>query len=339
MSGPLTPAQTSHPNFPHGLDIGPLVLDNDENGSFNAEAQNRAIQRFGIAGRIWEAAELMIRYFRLSESSDWQLDPPCSIIRRKDGRDVTIMELGSGTGYVGLNLAKQLSRLGKRSDLIILTDLPDVCVLLEETLHHEKHRWMTSHPACTDFLPVKILPLPWGDVTEVDRLSDLLGGERNAMSKPRALTHIICSDLVYFPHLLAPLLRTLLHFTSPPFSGSEHSPEVIISYKIRSLSKETAFWSAFGLWFSFSPVSVRDGTSRTSQERFDCTARESLEAQGWHVFGPEGFLFVGVRRPQSFKWNVPESDSDLLAGIGAQNSDEPQSDDTFETLLMMQMEV
>ncbi|KAL5486040.1 hypothetical protein ACEPAI_7084 [Sanghuangporus weigelae] len=332
------PDQISHPNFPHGLDIRPLVLDNDENGCFNAEAQKRAIQRFGIAGRIWEAAELMIRYFQMSESSDWQLDPPCSIIRRKDEDDVTIIELGSGTGYVGLSLAEQLSRLGKRSDLIILTDLPDVCVLLEETMHHEKHRWMTSHPMCTDFLPVKILPLPWGDVKGVDQLPNLLGGEWNAMSKPRPLTHIICSDLVYFPHLLAPLLRTLLQLTSPPFSDSEHSPEVIISYKIRSLSKETAFWSAFGLWFTFSPVSVRCGPSRTSQERFECTALEPHEVQGWHVFGSEGFLFVGVRRPQSFEWNVPGSDNDLLAGIGAQSSDVPKNDDTFETLLIMQME-
>ena len=46
-------AQISHPNFPHGLDIRPLVLDNDENEFFNVEAQERAIQRFGIAGRIW----------------------------------------------------------------------------------------------------------------------------------------------------------------------------------------------------------------------------------------------------------------------------------------------
>ena len=147
----------------------------------------------------------MIRYFQLSASPDWQLDPPCSILRRKTEDEVTIVELGSGTGYVGLSLAQQLSRLGRKNDLIVLTDLPDVCVLLEETLHHESQRWMTPQPSDmrTGILPVNILPLPWGDAAGLDQLSILLRGERVIMSKPRPLTHIICSDLVSSP-LLSP---------------------------------------------------------------------------------------------------------------------------------------
>lgn len=44
---------SSHPNFPLGLDIAPLVFEQDENASFDLCAQKRAIERFGIAGRIW----------------------------------------------------------------------------------------------------------------------------------------------------------------------------------------------------------------------------------------------------------------------------------------------
>jgi len=39
----------------------------------------------------------------------------------------TALELGSGTGYVGLELAKTLGK----EDMIILTDLEEVCPLLE----------------------------------------------------------------------------------------------------------------------------------------------------------------------------------------------------------------
>ncbi|EJD06514.1 uncharacterized protein FOMMEDRAFT_131441 [Fomitiporia mediterranea MF3/22] len=309
----------SHPNFPHGLDIRPLVSERDENGPFNAEAQKHAIQRFGIAGRIWEAAQLMIRYFELSASPVWQFDPPCSMIQRESDRELTVVELGSGTGYVGLKLAEHLSELSRAKDLLVLTDLPDVCILLEESLHDERQRWMTSHPLGKVLVPVKILPLPWGAAAEGSRLSALLANGECSTSVPRRLTHVVCSDLVYFPHLLAPLLRTLLQLTSPPFELPGQSAELIISYKIRSLVKECAFWSAFGLWFTFAPVLARLGD--------------------WHIFGEESFVFVGYRRPESLEWVIPDNDDDLLAGIGALGTSMPKSDDTFETLLLTQMSV
>lgn len=138
---------------------------------------------------------------------------------------------------------------------------------------------------------------------------------------------------VYFPELFAPLLRTLLQLSSSPFCFlpstpdiSEHELVIIISYKIRSLSKETAFWSAFGLWFKFEPVLVRDPSDDGS----------------WRRFGPsledDSFIFVAYRRPESLIWNVPEDDRDLLSGVGAQGTSSRKSDDTFETLLLMTME-
>lgn len=43
-----------HPNFPTGLDIRPLVADGEEDSlAFDSEQQERAIQKYGIAGRVW----------------------------------------------------------------------------------------------------------------------------------------------------------------------------------------------------------------------------------------------------------------------------------------------
>jgi len=141
------------------------------------------------------------------------------------------------------------------------------------------------------------------------------------------LTHIVCSDLVYFPELLGPLLRTLIELSSPPFAGPELT--VLISYKIRSLAKETPFWAAFGLWFTFEPVLAREKTpdnSNSSWQRF-----------GSALEGPM-FIFVAQRRPESLTWDVPLDDRNLLAGLGAYGNLQPKSDATFETLLFMSVE-
>jgi len=180
-----------------------------------------------------------------------------------------------------------------------------------------------------------VRPLSWGSLDDARTLAASFFDKEHSLSYFGTLTSIICSDLVYFPELLGPLLRTLLHITSQPFtcppgSISEHhtTPTVFISYKIRSLAKETTFWTAFGLWFQFSPVLAKDPSKTTSAE--------------WHRFGVDfddtTFLFVGHRRPESYSWKVPVIDEDLLGGVGANGTDTRKGDDTFENLLLMSLE-
>ena len=142
---------------------------------------------------------------------------------------------------------------------------------------------------------------------------------------------------VYFPELFGPLLRSLLlltttPFTSRPSSSSQMEPlpttSLFISYKVRSLPKESVFWSAFGLWFDFRPVLVRDTSihSKWLWERFGAD------------FDDLTFVFVAYRRPESYDWRVPVLDEDLITGVGACGTDSRKSDDTFESLLVMLME-
>ena len=133
---------------------------------------------------------------------------------------------------------------------------------------------------------------------------------------------------MYFPELAPPLLRTLLHLTTAVPSLPVASPQVVLAYKIRSLSKETPFWSAFGLWFTFTPVLVR--------------ARSKDDDSRWERFDSGGdgeiFLFVARRRAESFSWTVPEDDVPLLEGVGAWGTDERKGDDQFEVLLLMRVD-
>ena len=73
---------------------------------------------------VREAAQLMVRYFDLSLGTEYLFDPPCSLFTAENDTRHTIVELGSGTGYVSLRLAEKLLRLQNRHDVLIITDLP-----------------------------------------------------------------------------------------------------------------------------------------------------------------------------------------------------------------------
>lgn len=289
--------------------------------------------------------------------------------------NLRILELGSGTGIIAAELAKHLSA---RGGIIIATDLPEVCSLLEQNL--PSHSTNTHSPPSMPL--ILICPLTWGNHDHVQHLRDNLAN----LSHDTHLTHIICSDLVsheqpkatfltpgliydrssycqvYFPELFGPLLRSLIHLTSPPFSNNhdlEVRPKLIISYKVRSLSKETPFWSAFGLWFHFEPVlySAKSSTLRESHDvinyagisdlndRLPSAGSDHREEGGFRIFGTSAdndsptFIFVGHRRPESAFWQVPDNDEELISGIGALGTQTRKSDDTFESILFLNLGV
>ena len=101
---------------------------------------------------------------------------------------------------------------------------------------------------------------------------------------------------------------------------------ITISYKIRSLSKETSFWSAFGLWFEYKPVLVRDRALEPRWQRFGTSSSDDTI-----------FVFTAHRRAASFSWDIPVNDHDLLLGRGARGNNAVKEDETFEMLLLMMM--
>ncbi|KAF9267940.1 hypothetical protein L218DRAFT_654010 [Marasmius fiardii PR-910] len=301
----------ANPNFPAGLNIHPScsafqTTSEVESSSalYDFAAQKKAIEEYGIAGRIWEAAYAINLY--LDPPPGYLFDPSFPNVHEHQRQEFTMIELGSGSGLVGTNIARSMTE----KDVLILTDLPEVCPLLESNIKNAicNPEW------------VHVRPLTWGNTNDAIAIThELLRG--------RGLTHILCSDLVYFPELLAPLLRTMIQLSSLPFSGvTDDAVKIIISYKVRSLSKETPFWSAFGLWFTFEPV---------LEQRVSVDGTKSR----WRRFGSgsEGpiFVFTAQRRSDSFGWTVPQNDHELIAGVGAFGTPHPKESDTFESLLFM----
>lgn len=240
-------------------------------------------------------------------------------------------------------------------DVVILTDLDNVCPLLSRNAarasqsqsHSQASKFSDSASGESQKSPesaqafkmgekveTRVRPLSWGDEEQSFKVLEELKvekGEASSTSKEvnmdvnedswdrfqeHPLTHLILSDLVYFPELLPPLLRSVITLTdpvpktfksslsplhtshstpkseetrTPPRNSAEPSsspedlsskiPEVILAYKIRSFAKEEPFWRAFGSWFDFEAVGCT--------EKQDSSTSKGKDGKRWRRFGKE----------------------------------------------------
>lgn len=375
--------RSGDPNFPSGLRIQPSSLHRTdkatghdmtdqqakEEGSWEQDT-TQDIDDYGIAGRIWEAAYLLARYLKPAHQAPGELlfDPPCSLFARRDAQPpLTIVELGSGAGYGSLHLARQLTQHAEASSSkqpqarLVLTDLANVVPLMERNVAR------AGYKEPNETIDVRVRSLAWGSEEDASKLLAELTSERTTSrsgASANPLTHILCSDLVYFPELLPPLLRSIISLSGYGVSSKDEElgpalgPELIISYKIRSLTKEQPFWSALGSWFDFQAVDCRS-IPRPNSVTNSSSGTADSEAT-WHRFGSEGedysasadsdqelFVFVGHRPRDTIGCLAPESDTDLMQGkrlrptqqeVGRFELETPSTgNDYFEWLLLSNM--
>lgn len=244
---------------------------------------------------VRESAFLVVSYMKAP--GHWTWDPERTIFDASQPR--TVLELGAGVGTAGLSTAGLLPPVIRsppspsqpsKCHHVVLTDLPDVCALLRRNASSFHREGVCVH----------VRALPWGD-----RLSSHLVVQE---FRP---THILCSDLVYFPELLAPLLSTLLDIT-------DQVPDapVLIAYKIRSLTKEQPFWTALGVWFDFTWVQC--AAPGASMQRFGSHASHFVHPPPCNHDGvpqDDFFLFVAHRLPHTLAWTRPQNAAHLLSGM------------------------
>jgi hypothetical protein len=300
------------PNFPEGgLNITPSYEQyrrdhGDREGASpppGSEDQGWArdsrddIERFGIAGRVWEAAYVLQKY--VTVNGDIEFEPPFPLLVQSSQESQSVLELGAGAGVTGIHLARVLKQADSscKQATVILTDLANVLPLLQRNLMRCSSDVQQS---------VKIRALPWGSGQHADVI---LQEQEDARSPVK---HILCSDLVYFPELLPPLLRSMIYLTSST------SASITISYKVRSLAKEEPFWRAFGVWFDFHPVLCRAvKQAQGSEWRRLGTLKVDLFSRHRDVDEEAEdtiFVFHAVRKLSTLDKLIPNEDSDLMAG-------------------------
>ncbi|KAK9894681.1 hypothetical protein P389DRAFT_99894 [Cystobasidium minutum MCA 4210] len=300
---------TSH-NFPIDLDIKPLELHDD---AAEHDEQEKWISQYGIAGRVWEAVPYLMHYLNPPKHGQFSFEPACSIFAWATGLKQSqpaprILELGSGNGHLCL---QHLAPLLPPGSLLVLTDLEEVMPLLEDNVQAA-----TGQGLIPSKFNVRVEPLPWGSGSHLDRLRAKLGRE--------PFTHIICSDLVYFTHLLEPLLKTLLWLTedeADPDSPTKHQTEVILGYKIRALHKEQAFWETLGCFFELESV-YREVPEAGSDEDED---EDCQVARASSPFQEDRLLIILAKRKKGSNWPVQGENKPLM----------DYKDDQFERMLML----
>ncbi|XP_049588614.1 EEF1A lysine methyltransferase 3-like [Syngnathus scovelli] len=146
----------------------------------------------GVAALVWESAVQLCRYFE-GHSVEWR------------GRRV--IELGSGTGVVGIVAA----RLGAD---VTLTDLPMTLPQLEANVcaNMPSSGWPSAPPT--------VLPLSWGE---------------DHMKFPSDWDLVLGADIVYIPKMFPLLVDTLAHLC-------RKKGVVYLSCKMRKEHKTASFF-------------------------------------------------------------------------------------------------
>ncbi|CAG8722491.1 13153_t:CDS:2 [Dentiscutata erythropus] len=162
----------------------------------------------GIPGKVWDSAFVMVKMIRDKILKDRKL---------LDGKK--ILDLSTGTGFVGLYLAAfmaSLKKRGKRNGVktrVILTDLEHALNLIRDNNSLNKH--VLEVVNCVS---IEIESLKWGDSSKAKQLG--------------VVDYVLASDVVYEPDLFDSLIQTLVTVCTPGHT------KIFLGYKRRGLTKE-----------------------------------------------------------------------------------------------------
>ncbi|RKP06292.1 hypothetical protein THASP1DRAFT_1722, partial [Thamnocephalis sphaerospora] len=306
---------------------------------------------YGIAGKVWDAAYFTALYLSAPSQAPEQpaqtqrparslafMPAPNMLYPGLDAtaetarscRPLTVLELGSGTGYLGLHVARQLANWHRRqaqntaakaetppAALVVLTDIDNTVPLLQRNVQlaagsADTNMTEQTHAGNGDVtldgqVRVWARPLHWGKAEDATRLQSelataLASWHTSKQNEPAAWDVVIGSDLVYFPELYPPLLETLCqtYTTARPTiltCGQVCSPRtvLVLGWRCRQMWRETPFWEQLGRHFVFEAVRVRTTTTKSDEQTHQ---QEEEEEDDEAFFGEDDatWVFVATRR-------------------------------------------
>ncbi|XP_030462634.2 uncharacterized protein LOC115682537 [Syzygium oleosum] len=208
---------------------GPAETDQLEHHrlrSVNATIAIRQLPSRGLSFQLWPAATALLKLLdaHVSDPAAGPLSPILADPRRRPRpckRRLSVLELGSGTGLVGIAAAVALG-----ADVTV-TDLPHVVPNLQFSVDANAAALAAgAGGGGGGGGAVRVAPLRWGEAEDVGAL-----GEEYDV--------ILASDVVYYDHLYDPLLETLRWL----FERSERREEMVfVMAHLRRWKKDSAFF-------------------------------------------------------------------------------------------------
>jgi predicted nicotinamide N-methyase len=149
--------------------------------------------QWGIYSSVWDGGIGMVAWLKHQTKYD----------QDAYWRRTIVVDLGSGTGIVGLACAA----MSKGRAAVHLTDLPDALALLQDNVIRNAHHWeRTKHSK----MPL-VHQLTWGEPISEKWIEEIVS---HANSGKRQRVLILGADIVYRVSLFQPLLMTLNEFMS-----------------------------------------------------------------------------------------------------------------------------
>ncbi|XP_022133230.1 protein N-lysine methyltransferase METTL21A-like [Momordica charantia] len=184
--------------------------------SINSTLAIRQLPSRGLSFQLWPAATTLVKLLdeQRSHPETSPLTPTLTALRDgSDRRTLEVLEIGSGTGLVGIAAAATLGAI------VTVTDLSHVIPNLQFNVE------ANAEVLAANGGRVQVAPLHWGEAID----TELIG---------REFELVLASDVVYHDHLYDPLLQTLRSF----LLGGGNPKMVFLMAHLRRWKKDSAFF-------------------------------------------------------------------------------------------------
>nr|XP_043618229.1 protein N-lysine methyltransferase METTL21A-like [Erigeron canadensis] len=204
--------------------------------SVNSTVVIRQLPSQGISFQLWPAADTFVKLLDGYNASNTDKFSACltSFVNRRSR--LRILEVGSGTGIVGISAAAILG-----ADVTV-TDLHNVLPNLK--FNADANAGVIGPRGGG----VHVAALSWGEIDEME----VIGREYDM---------IIGSDVVYHDHLYEPLIQTLKFLL---LSENDNGEKVFLMGHLRRWKKESGFFKKARKWFRVDLIH-EDGPSSVSR--------------------------------------------------------------------------
>ncbi|CAH2064442.1 unnamed protein product [Thlaspi arvense] len=221
--------------------------------SIEATVLIRQLPSQGISFKLWLPATTLVTLL-----DNYRRDPSSSPLTRtlsnfrSDGSDssrLNIVELGSGTGIVGIAAA---ATLGAN---VTLTDLPNVIENLK--FNADANAEVVARLGGN----IHVAPLRWGEAADVEALG-------------QSVDLILASDVVYHEHLYDPLLKTLRFMLLE--GDDKDAKRVLLMAHLKRWKKESIFFKKARKFFDVEAIHRDDPQEGSRTGVVVCTENDEV---------------------------------------------------------------